>query len=207
MRIGKAVLTLLLASAMGPAWAADVPVPKVMRGVPANDGKWKMEMLDAPGMPREARQNAAGMRGMTVCTTAAKAWAADSRAKSDCSGKLVEDGDNRAVMELRCPSSGTAIRNTMVRAGAGSYEVTVQDLKQPGQPPMRMRMSYLGPCSAKESVIGFEKNSDTCRQMRARLPDIRQARASCARGGSGRAACERSIDRQVADIQAMCGGK
>jgi hypothetical protein len=204
----RGVLVALAVWLAGSAVAADMPTPKVMSDAPASDGKWKMEMLDAPGASKADFAAAAGMGGMTVCTTAAKAMSRDPKAeKSSCKSRLVEDTAARAVMEMNCPDDGTASRVTITRAAARSYEMSTQNLKKPDEKPMRMRMTYVGACSAGEGVIGFDKDSPACKQMRAQLPEMEKARASCAKGGANRASCEQMVDQQLAQIRSMCGGR
>ena len=190
----------------GAAMAADPPTPKVMNDAPANEGKWKMEMLEMPGVSKSDLAAQGG--GMMVCTTAGKALAAresDKSKKSSCQFKMVEDTSSRAVMEITCPDEGTALRSTITKAAAKTYEMTAQNLKKPDEKPMRMRMSYVGPCSANEGVLSYEKDSKACQQMRAQLPQIEKARGDCAKGGANRASCEQMVDRQVAQIKSMCG--
>lgn len=204
----RGLLAALAMSMAGAALAADMPTPKVMSDAPPSDGKWKMEMLEAPGASKADIAAAAGMGAMTVCTTAAKAMSRDPKTeKSNCTSKLVEDTSTRAVMEMSCPDNGMASRVTITRAAARSYEMSTQNLKKPDEKPMRMRMSYIGACSAGEGVIGFEKDSPACKQMRAQLPEMEKARASCAKGGANRASCEQMVDQQLAQIRSMCGGR
>jgi hypothetical protein len=165
-----------------------------------------MEFLEMPGASKADLAQMGG--GMMVCTTAGKAMAAresDKSKKSSCQFKMVEDTSSRAVMEITCPDEGTAMRSTITKVAAKTYEMTAQNLKKPDEKPMRMRMGYVGPCSAGESVIGYEKDSKACQQMRAQLPAIQKARGDCAKGGANRASCEQLVDRQLAQIRSMCG--
>jgi hypothetical protein len=200
-RVGL-LLTMLLASA---AMAADPPAPKVMNDAPANEGKWKMEFLEMPGASKADLATQGG--GMMMCTTAAKAMSRedDKSSKNSCQFKLVEDTSARAVMDITCPADATAMRTTITKVAAKTYEMAVQDLKKPGEKPTRMRMSYVGPCSANEGAVSFEKDSPACQQMRAQLPAIQKARGDCAKGGANRASCEQLVDRQIAQIKSMCG--
>jgi hypothetical protein len=204
-RIWQAALALSMA---GSVLAADMPAPKVMSDAPASDGKWKMEMLEVPGASKADMAAAAGMGAMTVCATAAKAMAPNPKAdKNTCKQRLVEDTSARAVMEINCPDAGTSSRITITRAAARSYDMSLQDLKKPDEKPTRMRMSYVGACSANEGVIGLDKDSPACKQMHAQLPEIEKARAGCAKAGANRASCEQLFDQQLAQLRSMCGGR
>lgn len=189
----------------GAAMAADPPTPKVMSDAPANEGKWRMEFLEMPGASKADLATQGG--GMMMCTTAAKAMSRedDKSRKSDCQFKLVEDTSARAVMEIACPADATSMRTTITKVAAKTYEMAVQDLKKPGDKPMRMRMSYVGPCSANEGVVSYDKDSKVCQQMRAQLPQIERARGDCAKAGANRASCEQMVSQQIAQIKSMCG--
>lgn len=184
------------------AFASGPPMPKVMSDAPTTAGAWRMEM---PGMNAAAAAQIGG--GMTVCQTAAEAMSRDGpkkdRGKPDCDVKLIEDSASKAVMEVRCPDS--ASRMTITRVAPRSYEMVMQNLAKPGDAPMRMRMTYTGPCAKTDSVISMDKDSPACKQMRAQLPQIEKARASCAKAGANRASCEQMVEQQRAQIASMCG--
>lgn len=202
IRLAGLFLTILVT---GAAMAADYPVPKVMNDAPANEGKWKMEMLEIPGASKS--ELAAQGGGMMVCTTAAKAMSREDgkSKKSNCQFKMIEDSTSRGVMEMSCPDNETALRTTITKVAARTYEISAQNLKKPDEKPMRMRMSYVGPCSANESMLSYDKDSKVCQQVRAQLPQIQKSRADCAKGGANRASCEQMIDQQIAQMKSMCG--
>ncbi len=201
MRHAVLLATLVLA---GAAMAEEPPIPKLMKDAPANEGKWKMELLQLPGSDKAPPPNT---NGMMVCATAGKAMAHDTNGskKNDCQFKLVEDGASRAVMEVTCPTEGKASRTTITKVAAKTYEISSQNLKKPDEKPMRARMSYVGPCSANDSVMSYEKDSPVCQKMRAHLPEMEKGRADCANAGANRAMCEQAIDRQLAQVKSMCG--
>lgn len=201
------VLSFVLGTAAGLAAAVEVPIPKVMSDAPREDGKWKMEVVQIPGADRAA--TAAAGSGMTVCTSAAKAMSRDnaSAQKNNCQFKLLEDGATRAVMETQCSDSGKAVRTTITKLGPRSYEMNVQQMAKPNDKPTIVRMSYAGTCSASDSVIGLDKDSEQCKQMRAHMGEIDKAKASCASAGANRATCEQMIERQRTMFASMCGGK
>lgn len=194
---------ILAAAWCASALSAPPPMPKVMSDAPPTAGAWRMEM---PGMDKAAAAQIGG--GMTVCQTAAEAMSRDERPKDksrpECDMKLTEDSATKAVMEMRCPDRSS--RMTITRVAPRSYEMEMQNLSKPSDRPMRMKMTYTGPCTKSDSVISIDKDSPACRQMRAQLPQMEKARASCARQGANQAACEQMIERQRAQIASMCGG-
>jgi len=195
-------MALLGGLVCGAALAADPPNPKVMSDVPTTPGAWRME---SPDLGKDAQ-----MGGMTICQTAAQAMGqrqADKDKAPKCDMRMVEDSTTQAVMEMRCPDS--AQRITISRAAPRSYLFSVQDLKEPSKKPMRMKMSYVGECSAKDSAVSFDKDSPACKQARAQLGEIDKAKASCAKSGDAkaRASCEQMMEQSRAQLVSMCGGK
>ncbi len=190
---------LLLAAA--PAFAADPPVPKVMSDAPADKGAWRMEMLEMPGADRQQLQ--AMGRGMTMCSTAAQAMARDrADGGPKCEVKLVEDAATRAVMETRCPGSPPrTMRSTITRVGARSYEMVVEGVQPAERGPMKMRMSYAGPCSEKDSVMTLDKDSPACQNARRQLATMDPA-TQCK--GPNREACVQAMTQARAQMQGMC---
>jgi hypothetical protein len=193
---GGLMLTMMLAGV--PALAADMPMPKVMSDAPTTAGAWRMEM---EGMDKAAAAQIGG--GMTVCQTAAQAMSRDqSKDTPRCTSKLVEDSATKAVMEMSCPDGRS--RMTITRAAARSYTMSMQRLDQPGAKAMNMRMSYVGPCSEKDSVISIGKDTPACKQARTQLAELDKAKASCAKSGAQRAQCEQMIAQSRATIEGMC---
>lgn len=200
----KPALTIgiLTAAFCASAASAPPPMPKVMSDAPATPGAWRMEM---PGMNAAAAAQIGG--GMTVCQTAAEAMSREDRTKDkskpDCDMKLTEDSATKAVMEMRCPDRSS--RMTITRVAPRSYEMSMQNLSKPSDAPMRMKMTYTGPCAKTDSVISIDKDSPACRQVRAQLPQLEKAGASCAKAGANRASCEQMVEQQRKQITSMCG--
>lgn len=193
---------IIMAVACASALAGPPQTPKVMSDAPSTPGAWRMEM---PGMDKATAAQIGG--GMIVCQTAAEAMSGEDRTKGEskpeCDAKLSEDSTTKAVMELRCPDQTS--RMTITRVAPRSYEMVMQNLSKPSEPPMRMKMTYTGPCTKSDSVISLDKDSPACKQMRAQLPEIEKAKASCAKAGASRDSCEQLIEQQRAQIVSMCG--
>ncbi|ODV11634.1 MAG: hypothetical protein ABT20_05350 [Rubrivivax sp. SCN 70-15] len=192
----RALATFVLGWLVGAAALAATPLnPKVMSDAPTTPGAWRME---APGQ--------GGTGGMTICQTAAQAMGRkDPNPSQHCEMKMVEDGASQAIMEVQCKDSRQRI--TITRAAPRSYFFTVQDLKDPSARPMQMKMSYVGPCSAKDSLMSLDKDSPACKGMQARLAEIDKAKASCAKAGDARAraSCEQMMASSRAQMLSMCG--
>lgn len=195
------VVALVLGAAASLAAAIDVPIPKVMSDAPREDGKWKMEPVQMPGVDKAAL--AAAGSGVTVCTSAAKAMSNEQPGtpKNDCRFKLLEDGATRAVMETTCGSH--AQRTTITRLAPRSYEMSMQRMDRPNDKPMIARMSYVGTCSADDGVISYDKDSPACQKVRAQMSTLDPAKA-CAGAGAQRAQCEQMVQQQRARAEAMC---
>lgn len=199
MNLRPLAAAVLLATA--PAFAADPPVPKVMSDAPTDKGAWKMEMLDMPGVDRQQMQMMG--RGMTLCSTAAQAMARDQPDRGPkCEVKLVEDSPARAVMESRCPGNPPqTMRSTITRAGPRSYDMLVEGGELAGRGPMKMRMSYAGACSEKDSVISLDKDSPACRNARQQLAKLDPA-TQCK--GANRETCVQAMTQARSQLQGMC---
>jgi hypothetical protein len=195
------VVALVLGAAASLAAAIDIPIPKVMSDAPREDGRWKMEPVQMPGVDKAAL--AAAGSGVTVCTSAAKAMSNDQPGtpKNDCRFRLLEDGTTRAVMETTCGSHTQ--RTTITQLAPRSYEMSVQRMDRPNDVPMIARMSYVGTCSASDSVIGYGKDSPACQKMQAQKARLDPAKA-CAGAGAQRAQCEQMVQQQRARAEAMC---
>lgn len=198
------ILAVLAGLAWGAAMSADPPTPKVMSDAPATAGAWRME---SPDMDKAAAAQMGG--GMTICQSAAQAMgprdAGKDKGAPRCQFKMVEDSTTQAVMEVRCPDSNQ--RMTINRVAPRSYLMSTQDLNEPAKKPMRMKMTYVGACSAKDSAISMDKDSPACQQMRAQLGELDKAKASCAKTGDAkaRASCEQMMEQSRSQIVSMCG--
>jgi hypothetical protein len=139
-----------------------------------------------------------------VATTADKAPPPHDPAakKSNCTGKLLEDTSARAVMEMQCPGNPpSTTRSTITRAGPKSYDMVVDQTEAGKTKTMKMRMSYAGPCSEKDSVISLEKDSPTCPKVRAQLATMNPDK-QCT--GAGRERCLQAMNESRASMERMC---
>lgn len=203
MKIATVCCALLLASAAARAQSPEFPIPRIMSDIPATSGSWRMEALQMPGTSAEmARQ----MGPMTVCQSAAEAMARrDPKRKEQCKSRLVEDGASRAVIDSTCTGDDPmTMRSTVTRAGPRAYEVA-SDITRAGKTEaMRMRMTYTGPCSEKDSVVTTSKDSPLCQQGAAQMAQM-DPQTQC-KGASGpqRDQCLKMMADAKAQFEKMC---
>ena len=196
----KSTVSVLAAFAclflLASAFAEDMPVPKMFKGMQGQKGRWQMEMLEASGRP--------AARGMTitVCTDNLLDQAKKDRAKaeSSCKVRLLKDTPDEAVVESQCKERTSTI--TMKRDGK-SMLMTMDSTGPKGPQTMKMRYTHLGPCREGEGAVCLDKNSEQCKKMRERAANMDPAK-QCARQKSEREACEQKIRDAAAQLNAMC---
>ncbi len=200
-----AVLCLVLSLT---AHGAEFPVaPKVMSGLPVGDGSWQMEMLDGP---QAAEMRKTFPQGMKVCTTAAKAMVKDltnsasepEETADPCDTKVIENSSDRMITESRCDKASTT-RVTVTRTSPKSIDVLTETTERGKTEKNKMRMTYLGACSASDSIVSGAKDSEMCKQMRAQMGEMDPAKA-CANAGEGKAMCEKMMADARARMAGMC---
>ena len=192
--IPAAVAALALTTS---AIAQDMPVPKMFKGMQGQQGRWKMEMLEASGRP--------AARGMTitVCTDNLMEQAKKAQAESSCKTKLLKDTADEAVVESECKERKSTI--SMKRDGKSSMLMTMESTGPKGPQTMKMRYTHLGPCREGEGAgaVTLDKNGEQCQKMREQAAKMDPAK-QCARQKSDREACEQKIRDAAAQMQAMC---
>lgn len=193
----------VVALAAGPALAADVPVPKVMSDAPPDRGKWRMEMVQADGFDASAMQKQIGS-DVTVCMTAAEAVARRESGRQKCDTRLVEDTPALAIIEVSCPGTPPVrTRSTITREGDRAYLIATDAQGADGPMRMKMRMTYSGTCGADDSVVSLGKDSQVCRDARAKIASGEAAR-QCASAGADQAKCEATLAAAKARIESLC---
>jgi hypothetical protein len=198
-----ACCVLLGGTAVG-AFAQDIPIPKVMSGIPADKGSWRMEALEVPGAKAEI---ARGMGTITICQTAAKAVSGDDKpGQADrCRQKLVEDTASRAVIDTTCPApNASTMRSTITRTGPRVYEVATVVNEGGRTETMRARMTYAGACSEKDAVVSMPRNSPMCQQGAAQMAQMTPEQACKGTSGAQREACVQQMAQARAQFEQMC---
>jgi hypothetical protein len=136
----KPIAILGAALFFAPAFAQELPVPKMLKDVEGQKGRWRMEMLESSGRPR-----ARGMT-ITVCTDNLMDQARRDKAKaSGCKHKLVKDTDDEAVVESECKEKERTTTLTLKRDGK-SILMTMERTDPKGPQSMKMRATHVGPC-------------------------------------------------------------
>jgi hypothetical protein len=182
------------------AFAQDVPVPKMFRGMEGQKGQYQVEILEGGG--RATKDGKAPV--MTLCTDNLMNSASERakpRAESDCKHRLLKDTANEAVMESVCKERTTTV--TMKREGK-SMLMDISSTGPRGPQTMKMRYTHLGPCREGQGAMTFDKNSEQCTKMKEAAAKMDPAK-QCARQKSDRETCEHRVRDAAAQMSAMCG--
>lgn len=138
-----AILAGVTLSLLAPAYAQDMPLPKLLKSMPGGEkGRWKMEVLEGTG--RGASR--AGM-SMTVCTENVMELA--QRRDKDtgaarCTHKLIKDTADEAVVESACKERKRTL--TVKRESDTSLLLTLESNGPRGAESMKMRSTRRGSC-------------------------------------------------------------
>jgi hypothetical protein len=170
-------LLLLLATTVGvPAViAADANPRLAMFNDQTNPrGRWEFEILESSDP--ETRQNLKTMGRMSVCMDAASEMARSSSTRSktasgqdDCAQTIRRNTPTLAEVETRCPDGRVTV---MTLTRESKQRILFESVESGGKAPtqsMKGRYLYQGACSADDSVMQFDRNSEACRQMRAQM--------------------------------------
>jgi hypothetical protein len=199
MKTRIAAATLLAVFALGAAAQDKMPVPKVLQGIGAGKGQWKVDILEGPQM-------AAGraMPSMTVCTDNLASQAGPKQAKPDtsCKQRLVKDTASEAVMEATCKERKTTV--TMTREGPQSVLMAMETTGDKAPQKMKMRYTRTGACTPGQGAVTFDKDSAQCQAMRQQAKI--DPEATCARQSGDRAQCVERMRQMKAQMSSMCGG-
>jgi hypothetical protein len=139
----KTLIAAILLLFVGLAFAQELPVPKMFKGMQADQkGRWKMELLEGSG-------RAAGKKGMsiTVCTDKLMdnvQRREKANAEAGCQHKLTKDTADEAVVESECKERKSTI--TMQRESDKSMLMTVDATGPKGPQSLKMRYTHMGPC-------------------------------------------------------------
>ena len=110
-----------------------------------------------------------------------------------CTRKMLEDGADRAVVEVACTGAQRSnMKSTIVRVAPRSYDISTDTTSacRPETVTMRMKMSYAGPCTAQDAPVRLDQNSPACTQMQGQLAQMDPAKCP---SGAGNAQCVESM--------------
>jgi hypothetical protein len=194
----KACAAAVLLTFSATAFAQDMPVPKMFRGLQGQKGQYQVEILEGGGRAGKAAPT------MTVCTDNLmknSSGADKPRAESGCQHRLLKDTADEAVLETACPERKSTV--TMKREGK-SMLMTVESSGARGPQTMKMRYTHLGACREGQGMVTLDKNSEQCRKIKEQAAKMDPAK-QCARSKSDRDACEQRVREAAAQLSAMCG--
>jgi hypothetical protein len=192
-------LPLFLLVFAAPAFAQDVPVPKMFKGMQGQKGQYQVEILEGGG-----RAGAGKAPTMMVCTDNLMKNSSGTdkpRAEPGCKHRLLKDTADEAVMETVCKDRTSTV--TMKRESSKSMLMTISSTGQRGPQTMKMRYTHLGACREGQGAVSFDKDSEQCKKMRAQAAKMDPAK-QCARVKSDREACEQRVRDIAKQLAGMC---
>jgi hypothetical protein len=195
--MSRTVVALVAACFVSCAYAQDMPVPKMFRGLQGQKGQYQVELLE--GGPAGKGKPPV----MTVCTDnlMKNAPAAEkAQAKSDCKQRLLKDTADEAVIENVCKDRTSTV--TIKREGK-SMLMDVQSTGPRGPDHMKIRYTHLGACREGQGALGMDPNSEQCKKMREQAAQMDPAK-QCARQQQNREACEKMVRDAAAQVSSMC---
>ena len=184
---------LVLLAFASPAFAQDMPVPQLFKGMQGEKGRYQMEVLEGAGRASKGTK-------ITLCTD--NVMKNSGRAESGCKHRLLKDTADEAVMESVCKERTTTV--TMKRESAKSVHMAISSTSPKGPQEMKLRYTHLGPCREGEGAMSFDKDSEQCRKIRSRAAKMDPAK-QCAGAKSDRDTCEQRVREMAAQMSAMCG--
>jgi hypothetical protein len=194
----KAPAFAVLLAFAASAFAQEMPVPKMFRGMDKQKGQYQVEFLEGGGRAGK------GAPTMTLCTDNLlknSAGADKPRAESSCKYRLLKDTADEAVMESTCPERKSTV--TVKREGKSTL-MTVDSTGPRGPQTLKMRYTHLGACREGQGTVSFDKNSEQCRKMTEQAAKMDPAK-QCARVKQDRETCEQRVRDAAKQLSAMCG--
>ena len=182
-----------------PAFAQEVPVPKMFKEMQGQKGRYQVEILEGAGRASKGTR-------ITLCTdnlmkdSGAGGKGASSRGQA-CRHRLLKDDVDEAVMESACKERTTTV--TMKRESAKSVHMAISSSGPRGPQEMKMRYTHLGPCREGQGAMSFDKDSEQCRKIRSRAAKMDPVK-QCAGAKSDRDTCEQRVREMAAQMSAMC---
>ncbi|MEO1232689.1 MAG: hypothetical protein AAFZ18_27715 [Myxococcota bacterium] len=190
MQPGSFVIVLTLAHA-----APDLAL-KVLEDVPAEEGRWRVELING-GRPTGP---------MTVCTDAfvdmkKRMWTGvDESEVKGCEPKVVANTSKKAEVTVEC--GGVSSRLVFLKKGKADFELRYHQEEK--QPTMVARYAYVGPCKEGGPELEMDADSPMCRQLRAQIQQMGPALCATVEGAA-RTECESQIAEAQKRFAEMCG--
>lgn len=201
-RLGFAASMAAALLVTAPAAAQDKPpVPKMLQGMGAQKGQWRVDLLEGgvnrPGAPTT----------MTLCTDNLVGQASGSaprgapKSQSSCQHRLLKDTSSEAVIETTCKDRTSTV--TMTREDAKTVLMDMASTGRGGPHHMKMRYTSLGPCREGQGPITFDPDSAQCRRMKAQAQNI-DPEKSCARESAHHEECLQRMREMASRLSSMC---
>ena len=201
-RLGFAASMAAALLVTAPAAAQDKPpVPKMLQGMGAQKGQWRVDLLEGgvnrPGAPTT----------MTLCTDNLVGQASGSaprgapKSQSSCQHRLLKDTSSEAVIETTCKDRTSTV--TMTREDAKTVLMDRASTGRGGPHHMKMRYTSLGPCREGQGPITFDPDSAQCRRMKAQAQNI-DPEKSCARESAHHEECLQRMREMASRLSSMC---
>jgi hypothetical protein len=197
---GLAAALLCCALAAG----ADTTKPrlKMFGDRPNPHGLWKTELIEATDQALMA--NAKRISEMAVCMDAGLEMGKNVKpSESPCTRAVLKNTTAEAQIETQCPDRPTSVMTMKRESGDTIFFETVEKAKGGVVTTMKGRYHYVGPCTAGDSLIKADKDSEVCQRMRAEAatdPD-----AACARyEGTQKTDCVRRVEASRETTRKLC---
>lgn len=159
------ILSLALLASF--AYAADMPVPKVFKGMQGQKGQYQVEVLESAG-------KSAGQK-MTICTDNLMKPPAEGKGKSSsqssCKQKILKDTADEAVIESTCDDRKSTV--SVKRENAKTLLMSVQSDTKKGPQTMKMRYTHIGACREGQGSFSLDPNSEECKSMRQQAAQMK----------------------------------
>ena len=198
MRLAAVCAALLLALA---ARAAEPPVPRAFRDLPAERGQYRMEVLEGH---RDGVPMASNRPLMFVCTDNLLRGAhlgGGQEARGQCRFDVAKDTDDEAVVGIDCPQLKGRLVATRVDAKTIVMQSDVSSAR--GHSLMKLRYTHLGACRPGQAEVTFDPKSQACDEIRTIAASI-DPQAACAQRAEPRAECEARAVAAREKLAAMC---
>ena len=121
-----------------PAFAQEMPEPKIFRGLEGQKGQWRMEILE-----RSGRGSARKGASISVCTDLANEGREKLKPKPGCKHTLLKDTADEAVVESECTDRKSTVT---LKRESDRLLMSMERTGPRGPESMTMRYTHLGPC-------------------------------------------------------------
>jgi len=202
-RLFQALALVLLCAALVAVADTEKPRLKMFGDEPNPHGLWKTELLEASDPALMA--NAKRMSEMAVCMDAGLEKGKDVKpSESACTRAVLKNTSSESQIETTCPERPTTVMTMKRESKDIIFFETVEKGKGGVTTTMKGRYHYVGPCSAGDSLIKADKDSETCQQMRAEAATT-DPEAVCGKyEGAQKVDCVRRVEASLETTRKLC---